>query len=174
MHRIRIWDPMVRLFHWSLVAGFAANALLVDKDSSLHLWIGYAVVGLIAFRIVWGFVGGRYARFASFPPSISGARNQALEMIEHRVSVHRGHTPLGAWMIYNLLAAMLLIGASGYMMTLDAFWGLQWPEMLHEAAVSWAEISVVAHIAAVVFESRRTRINLPLAMITGYKTLPTE
>ena len=57
-------------------------------------------------------------------------------------------------------------------MTTDMFWGVEWPETVHETAVTWAEISVVLHVAAVVFESLRTRVNLPRAMVTGYKRLP--
>ena len=86
--------------------------------------------------------------------------------------IHVGHTPLGALMIYNLLATLLLIGLSGYLMTTDMFWGTEWTEELHEAAVTWAEISVLLHIAAVVFESVRTRVNLPRAMVTGVKQIP--
>ncbi len=174
MTKVRVWDPVVRAFHWSLVAFFAANALFVDDDSKLHQWIGYAIVALVVLRIAWGFIGPRYARFRSFPPSASAAIGQLTEMATGRRHVHRGHSPLGAWMIYNLMAAMLVIGLSGYLMTTDAFWGVEWPEELHEVAVTWAEISVLLHIAAVWFESRRTRVNLPRAMITGYKDLPAE
>ena len=71
--KIKVWDPLVRLFHWSLVVGFAANALFLDDESKLHNWIGYGIVGLVLVRIVWGLVGTRYARFSSFPPSLSGA-----------------------------------------------------------------------------------------------------
>ena len=174
MSRVRVWDPFVRAFHWSLVAFFAANALFVDDDGKLHQWIGYAIVALVLLRIAWGFVGSPYARFASFPPDIAGALGQASEIVTGRRRPHRGHSPLGAWMIYNLLAATLVIGLSGYLMTTDAFWGLEWPEELHELAVTWAEISVLVHIAAVFFEGHRTRVNLPRAMITGYKDLPME
>ncbi|MCA8928069.1 MAG: cytochrome b/b6 domain-containing protein [Alphaproteobacteria bacterium] len=173
-HRIRVWDPFVRLFHWTLVICFALNALLVEDESQWHIWIGYTVAGLVAARLVWGVVGSRYARFASFPPSVGGALQQAGDIASGRVRPHVGHTPLGAWMIYNLLLTLAVIAASGYLMTTDAFWGLEWPEELHEAAVTWAEISVVAHIAAVVFESRRTGINLPRAMVTGYKETPAD
>ena len=172
MQQIKVWDPLVRLFHWSLVAAFAANALLVDHDSQLHLWIGYTVVGLVAIRIVWGIVGSPYARFASFPPSVKGALGQVGEVVSGLRRIHVGHTPLGALMIYNLLATLLLIGLSGYLMTTDMFWGTEWTEELHEAAVTWAEISVLLHIAAVVFESVRTRVNLPRAMVTGVKQIP--
>jgi len=125
MSKIRVWDPLVRVFHWSLVGLFAANALFVDDESELHIWIGHTVTGLV-------------------------------------------------WMIYNLLFALLVIGASGYLMTTDTFWAVEWPEDLHEFAVGWAEVSVVMHIAAVIFESRRTRTNLPRAMVTGYKETSLE
>ena len=172
MQRLNVWDPFVRLFHWSLVAGFAANALVVDKDSDLHQWIGYAVVVLVLARLLWGLVGTRYARFSSFPPSLSGAFGQLRETLSGIRNIHVGHTPLGALMIYNLLGSMLLIGFSGWLMTTDAYWGAEWPEELHAAVVNWAEISVVLHIAAVLFESWRTRVNLPRAMVTGCKELP--
>lgn len=94
---------------------------------------------------------------------------QMTDIAAGRTRAHVGHTPLGAWMIYNLLVTMLLIGLSGYLMTTDMFWGTEWTEELHEILVSWAELSVVAHIAAVIFESHRLHVNLPRAMVTGYK-----
>ena len=172
MTRLKVWDPFVRLFHWSLVIGFGANALVVDDDGKLHQWIGYAVVALVVLRIVWGLIGTKYARFTSFPPSLPGAIGQVREMFAGEKRVHIGHTPLGALMIYNLLASMLVIGVSGFLMTTNMFWGVEWPEELHEASVAWAEISVVLHIAAVFFESWRTSVNLPRAMVTGCKELP--
>jgi len=173
MQHIKVWDAFVRVFHWLLVAGFAANALVVDDDSKLHQWIGYAIVALVLARILWGFAGTRYARFSSFPASFRASLGQLRDMLTGRGSLHIGHTPLGALMIYNLIFALLVIGMSGFLMTTDMFWGVEWPEELHEAAVAWAEVSVVLHIAAVLFESLRTRVNLPRAMVTGYKCIPT-
>lgn len=172
--RIRVWDPLVRVFHWSLVILFALNALIIDDESQWHEWIGYGVAGLVAFRLIWGFIGSRYARFHSFPPSIAGAQEQFGDMLNGRIRRHTGHTPLGAWMIYNLLLALAVIAVSGYLMTTNLFWGVEWVEEVHEAAVTWAELSIVAHITAVLFESYRTRINLPRAMVTGYKEMPTD
>ncbi|AZQ69332.1 cytochrome B [Silicimonas algicola] len=174
MERIKVWDPVVRVFHWTLVAGFAANALFVDDDSKLHQWIGYAILGLVAIRVLWGVVGTRYARFANFPPSLSGSLDQIREMAGGETHRHVGHTPLGALMIYNILATLLVIGLSGYLMTTNMFWGVEWPEELHEVAVTWAEISVVLHIVAVLYESWRTSVNLPRAMVTGCKVLPSD
>ncbi len=94
-------------------------------------------------------------------------------MATRRKHTHIGHSPLGALMIYNLLLALLVIGLSGYLMTTNMFWGVEWPEELHEVAVAWAEISAVAHVLAVIFESRRLGVNLPRAMVTGYKDIKT-
>ena len=174
MQRIKVWDPLVRLFHWSLVLAFAANALMIDDDSKLHQWVGYGIIGLVLLRILWGFAGSHYARFASFPPSLEGAREQLIDIATHRSRVHVGHTPLGAWMIYNLLLALLVLCLSGYLMTTDLFWGVEWPEEVHEVAVTWTEVSVVLHILAVIHESRRTGVNLPRAMIRGYKDIPSK
>lgn len=172
--RYKVWDPLVRVFHWSLVAGFAANALFLDPEGKLHEQVGYAVVALIGLRVIWGLVGPRLARFSSFPPSPQAALEQMQDFATGRRRAHLGHTPLGALMIYNLLLTILLIGLSGYAMTTDMFWGVDWVEEAHELLVTWAEISVAAHITAVLVESWRTRVNLPRAMVTGVKSIPDE
>jgi cytochrome b len=170
----KIWDPVVRVFHWSLVGLFTANALILDDDGAAHEWVGYAIVALVCLRLVWGFVGPRSARFAAFLPGLGAVTEQISDIATHRRRTHLGHSPLGALMIVNLLAVMLGIGATGYMMTTNAFWGIEWVEDVHEILVTWAEISVVLHIAAVMFESRRTGINLPRAMVTGTKRVPDD
>ena len=81
MQRIKVWDPLVRVFHWLLVLGFAANATVVEDDSKLHTWIGYGVVALVLIRILWGLVGTRYARFSSFPASLSQAKGQVSDIV---------------------------------------------------------------------------------------------
>ncbi len=172
MQKIRVWDPVVRLFHWSLVAAFLANAFYTRPGREVHQWVGYTVAGLIALRLVWGLVGTRHARFADFLPSPRAAIGQLRDMATGRKRVHAGHSPLGALMIYNLLLTMAGLAASGYAMTTVAYFGVDWVGQVHEALVTWAEFNIVAHVLAVVVESRRLGINLPKSMVTGYKTLP--
>lgn len=169
MKRLYVWDPLVRLFHWSLVAAFLANAFVTRPGKEVHELIGYGVAALIALRLIWGLVGPRHARFADFPPSPSASIGQLREMASGRRNAHAGHSPLGALMIYNLLATMGAIALTGWMQTTVAYFGVEWVTELHEALVTWAELSVVAHVAAVVLESRRLRVNLPKSMVTGYK-----
>jgi len=172
MKTVRVWDPFVRIFHWSLVLSLTINAFFNKGDSTAHHWIGYFVATLILARVAWGFIGSNYARFSSFPPSIVGSLEQASDISVGRKTAHIGHTPLGALMIYNLISTVFVICLSGYLMTTDAFWGTDWIEELHRGAVTWAEFSAAIHIGAVFVESFRTKVNLPRAMITGYKNLP--
>ncbi len=172
MIRTYVWDPLVRLIHWLVVVGVLANAFLNKPGKEAHELIGYAVTAIVVVRILWGFLGSRHARFSSFPPSPGASMQQAGEMLSGRTRAHVGHTPLGALMIYNLLLTLMLIGLTGWMQTTLTWFGVDWVEELHEALVTWVEICVVLHVAAVLFESRRTGVNLPKAMVTGYKDLP--
>ncbi len=167
-----VWDLAVRLFHWSLVAAFAANALFTASGKTMHRRVGYVVLGLLALRLVWGFIGSRHARFADFPPAPGAAIAELRDLAAGRHRLHLGHSPLGALMIYNLLVTLVAIGATGYMMTTLPFFGMDWVEELHGAFVTWAELSIVAHVAAVIWQSHRLGVNLPHAMVTGYKVVP--
>lgn len=164
-----VWDPFIRIFHWSLVVLFLGNAFVTDDDSKLHEWVGYGVLVLIGLRIIWGFVGPRRARFSSFRPSVQGAlfhlRNLALGEVHAQVT----HNPVGALMVYNLLGTLILIGVTGYMMTTTMFWGYEWVEELHEFLTNWALFSIVFHVGGVFFESRRTGVNLVAKMTLGAK-----
>ncbi|MCF1710021.1 cytochrome b/b6 domain-containing protein [Tabrizicola sp. J26] len=170
--KVRVWDPFVRIFHWSVVGGFLANAIFTNPEKSLHHTIGLTVLGLVALRLVWGLIGPRHARFSDFPPNPAAAMDQMREMATGRRRIHLGHSPLGALMIYNLLLTLIAIGVTGYMQTTVAWFGVEWVEELHGAFVTWAEISVALHVLAVFTESRRLGVNLPRSMLTGYKSLP--
>ncbi|KIC08216.1 cytochrome B [Leisingera sp. ANG-M1] len=172
MHNSYVWDPLVRLFHWLLAGSFIANALFTDPDGTLHQNIGYFIAALVVARILWGLIGSRYARFSSFPPDFKAAAGQLEDIAVWRSGCRKGHSPLGALMIYNLLATILGIALTGWLLTFAPLSTAVWPEALHEILVHWAEASVLLHVAAVLFESRRTKVNLARAMVTGYKELP--
>lgn len=175
MSRVRTWDPFVRAFHWSLVTLVMLDAFILDPERGPHAMAGYAVAGLVVLRLVWGFVGSRHARFSSFPPSVSAARDHAEAMLKgRREQPHLTHNPLGALMVYNLLATLAAITATGIAMKTDYFWGVNWVEVAHEVLVNWLLVSVGLHLAGVVFETRRSGVNLVRAMVTGWKELPNQ
>jgi cytochrome b len=107
--RVKVWDVGVRLFHWSLVALFFVAYFSGDDDSQLHVYAGYGVLALVAFRIVWGFVGTKHARFADFVRGRAATVGYARSMFARRPIHYLGHNPLGGWMVVALLVC--LIGA---------------------------------------------------------------
>lgn len=110
---IRVWDPLVRIFHWSLVLAFAVAYLSGDEENSLHIYSGYIVAGLIIFRLVWGIVGTRYARFSHFIYSPAAVATYMKDLLAGRPQHHVGHNPAAGWMIVVLLVTLAVITVSG-------------------------------------------------------------
>ncbi|MFQ5467998.1 MAG: cytochrome b/b6 domain-containing protein [Kiloniellaceae bacterium] len=110
---IRVWDPFVRVFHWAVVAGFFIAYFTEDDLLSLHVWAGYTVGGLVVLRILWGFVGPRYARFSDFVCRPSKAWSYARDLIAFRARRHVGHSPAGGLMALVLMAGLLATVWSG-------------------------------------------------------------
>lgn len=168
---VKVWDPFVRLFHWSLVGLFAFAFLTGDEWQQPHELAGYAIAGLVAARILWGLVGSRHARFASFvrPLRVFGFLRQTASFSAPR---YLGHNPAGGIMVLALLAAIAVIATTGFMMTTDAYWGVEWVEELHETA-AFATLGLIAlHVAGVILASLEHGENLVRAMITGRKRAP--
>jgi cytochrome b len=166
---VRVWDPLVRLFHWSLVGLFAFALFTGDEWKSAHIVAGYIVGGLVIFRILWGVVGPKNARFASFvrgPAATLGYLRSALAFSAPR---YLGHNPAGGAMIVALLAAIATIATTGYMMTTDTFWGVEWVEDVHETTVYVTLGLIALHVGGVVLASIEHRENLMRAMLTGMK-----
>jgi cytochrome b len=171
---LRVWDRFVRLFHWALVASFFTAWATTEHIGLLHKAAGYVALGLVAMRLVWGFVGSRHARFAAFVPSPRALRTYLRAWLRGQEPRCAGHNPLGALMILFLLAAVTVIGVSGWMLTLDAFWGSEIVENLHEAAVDLTLLAVCIHVLANIVGGFRHRENLILSMITGRKPVVTS
>ncbi len=169
--RIHVWDPFVRLFHWTVVSGCLIAYVFTDWRN-LHKFTGYVVLAMVVLRIIWGFVGTRHARFADFVRSPREVWDYGRRLLQGREDPSLGHNPLGGLMVVALLTTLLAIGISGWMMTLDAFWGEDWVEELHANLVNLLLVLVGLHLAGVLFTSLRERVNLVKAMITGYKEFP--
>ena len=166
---VQVWDPFVRIFHWSLVGLFVIAFVTGDETEWLHLTAGYSIAALVLLRIIWGFVGPRHARFSDFvrtPREVTDYVHSAMRL---RAPRYLGHNPAGGAMIIALLAMLVGISATGFMMTTDAFWGAQWVEDLHEGLVYVTLGLIALHVAGVVFASIEHGENLVKAMITGRK-----
>jgi cytochrome b len=166
---VRVWDPVVRLFHWTVVVCCLLAGFVFDDGKSIHQTIGWVAMAALAIRIVWGFVGTRHARFSDFVPGPRRLFLYLAALIRGRESRHIGHNPAAAVMILALMALLAATGVTGWMLTLDAFFGEVWLEALHEAITTSIFLLVGVHVAAAIWESLRHRENLILAMITGTK-----
>jgi cytochrome b len=172
MQEIKVWDLLVRVLHWSLVAVVVGAWLTRDSEDPRHLQLGYAALAIVVARIIWGFVGSHYARFADFIRSPGATFAYLKEVLAHREPRHLGHNPLGGWMIVMLLALVTAICFTGWLYTTDAYWGVAWVGELHEALTNALIVLVVLHVLGVVFTSIRQRENLVKAMLTGMKKAP--
>ena len=166
---VKVWDPFVRLFHWSLVAGFALAWLSAEESRSLHEYLGYAVAGLVLARVLWGFVGSRHARFSDFLRPPRAVLAYLGDIARRREARYLGHNPAGAAMIVALLVAIGGTALSGWLYTTDRFWGVEWVEEAHELLAHLTLALVALHVAGVALASRRHAENLVRAMIDGRK-----
>jgi cytochrome b len=165
----KVWDPFVRVFHWSLVALFAIAFLTGDEVERVHVAAGYAIAGLLALRIIWGFVGPRHARFADFVRSPRVAIAYLRDAIAFRSHRYLGHNPAGGLMVLALIVMLIGTCSTGYLMTTDAYWGLKTMEHVHEAFANATIALVALHVIGVLATSLSHRENLIKAMITGRK-----
>ncbi|MBL8906398.1 MAG: cytochrome b/b6 domain-containing protein [Rhizobiales bacterium] len=166
---VRVWDPAVRAFHWGLAASILAAWLTSDEWTSAHIWVGYLAGALVTFRVVWGFAGSPYARFKSFVQSPRSIARYLADMVTGRERRYLGHNPAGGAMIVALLATVALLGLTGWMQTLDRFWGEEWLEGLHEFLADGLLVLIAAHITGVLLASWRHGENLVFGMISGRK-----
>ena len=169
---VRVWDPVVRLFHWTVVAGCAIN-LIVEEGNTFHRAVGYVVAAAVAVRVVWGFTGKGHARFSDFIPTPAALLGYLRQLVSRNEPRFIGHNPAGSVMIFLLLGALIAVSITGWMMGLDRFFGNETLEELHETFAMTILVLAGIHVAAAVFESMRHRENLIKSMFTGRKRKPT-
>ncbi len=182
-NQIKVWDPALRLFHWSLVLAFTVAYLTEEDLLDVHVVAGYTVLGLVVFRLLWGFIGTPHARFRDFVfrPRVIGAYLK--DLLYFRAKRYLGHNPVGGAMIVILLASLLITtltglgvyGAEEHAGPLAAWFvgtGESWEdafEETHEFFANFTLFLVFLHVTGVVIESFIHRENLTRAMVTGRK-----
>ena len=169
---IKVWDPFVRLFHWSLALSVAIAWLSTEEWRSAHEAAGYVAGALVAARMFWGLLGSRYARFSQFvrPPSTVVAHVTAILLGSERR--YLGHNPAGGAMILVLLLAIGATTITGWLLTTDLFWGSRPIGIIHSLCGNAVVVLVGVHVIGVVLASLRHRENLVRAMATGFKRAP--
>lgn len=167
--RIRVWDAPVRVFHWLMVLSFTGAYLTAESERwrMVHVSLGYALGGLVVFRLVWGVVGTRYARFSSFVRGPVVVLRYLRGMLGGQPVRYVGHNPAGAVAIVLMLACSGVIVGSGWAVYNDL--GGHLAEALHEGVGNFMLAVVGVHIAGVVMASRLHQENLVRAMVTGTK-----
>jgi len=166
--KILVWDAPTRVFHWLLALCFAGAYLSADFDRLLavHLTLGYTMLGLVAFRLVWGLIGTRYARFANFIRKPKEVARYAGQLLSFKAEHPVGHNPLGSVSIILMLLSTLVIVLSGWLYVSG---GPKLIKEFHEGAAAFMLAVVAVHVAGVVFASLMERQNLARSMLNGYK-----
>jgi cytochrome b len=178
--RIKVWDPLVRVFHWSLVAAFTIAFLTGDEVLSLHVIAGYTIAGLLLVRIVWGLIGTRYARFSNFVYRPATVKSYLKDVIAFRARRYLGHNPAGGAMVVALLLMLLGTVVSGLLAygveeqagplaSLVAGIDGDWLEELHEFFANTTLALVALHVLGVITASWQHSENLVASMWNGYK-----
>jgi cytochrome b len=195
-NEITVWDPLVRLFHWTLVIAFTLayftqegpfEDLLDQMDETwlqaIHVWAGYTIAGLLLFRLFWGFVGPHHARFSDFVRGPREILRYVKDVLTLRAPRHLGHNPAGGAMIVALLLSLTITVVAGLMLYgadkgLGPLAGLLLDSSeaaihsikeVHEFFANFTLLLVVGHLVGVIWESLLHRENLAHAMITGRK-----
>jgi len=190
---VRVWDLGIRVFHWSLVTAFTVAYVTGEGEDDIHVYAGYIIGGLLAYRLLWGFIGTKYARFNSFLYGPRETIDYLAGMIRGRTRHYLGHNPAGGAMVFLLLfsiAAAVITGLEAYgsegkgalaahslpvIQSADANEqnnngkGDEFREEAHEFFSHLSLILIVLHILGVFVSSKLEGENLVRAMITGRK-----
>jgi cytochrome b len=168
---VEVWDFPLRLWHW-LLAIFVLTAWFTPTVyDGLHRIVGYTVIGLLAFRLVWGFWGSRYSRFRMVGVRLRAAPGYLWNLRRGITGRYIGLNPAGTLMLVALLLSLAVSAITGAMSVTVTFFGVWWIEDTHAYASDAAIVLVVLHVLGVVLMGLLQRENLIRAMITGRKRI---
>ncbi len=180
---IKVWDPLVRFFHWSLASSFIIAYITSENLITVHSWAGYLIISLLLIRTLWGFIGSHYARFADFIYSPATIKQFFQETIHLKAKRYIGHNPAGGAMIIALMLSLFLTTATGMLLlgsdehsgpfaSLFLETSKEWSDIFEETHEFFANLTIlliIGHLFGVLIESFIHKENLALSMITGFK-----
>ncbi|WP_269532296.1 cytochrome b/b6 domain-containing protein [Chitinimonas sp. BJYL2] len=171
--RVAVWDPLVRLTHWTVALLVLGNFLNEDGET-WHRYAGYTVVALVLIRLVWGWVGPGHARLWTELPTPQRITAYVSALWQGKAPRYLGHNPLGMLMMLALWSVLLGLGLTGWLMGTDMFWGEEWVEEIHEALANSLMVLVPLHVLAAIMASLHERDNLIAAMVHGKKSVSND
>jgi len=171
---IAVWDLPLRLWHWALAICVLAAWSTPTVYDRLHRIVGYTVLGLLAFRLVWGFLGSRYSRFRMVGVRLRAAPGYLWNLRRGMTGRYIGLNPAGTLMLVALLASLAVSTITGAMSVTVTFFGVWWVEDTHHYSSDAVIVLVVLHVVGVVLMGILQRENLIRAMITGRKRIRTH
>ena len=166
---IRVWDPVVRIFHWTVVVGCVVDLFILEDGKTAHRVIGYIVAFALVMRLLWGFIGSKHARFADFVPTPTKLSHYLKALLRREEPRYVGHNPAGAVVMLALMGLLAAVSVTGWTLTLDVYFGSKALEELHEGIANFILVLAGLHAAAAIYEGRRHNENLVWAMVTGRK-----
>jgi cytochrome b len=169
-----VWDIIIRVFHWLLVLAYCTAQLTAEEWDAAHEYTGYIILGLVAFRTIWGFGGPRNARFSEFVKSPSAIKAHLTNLLTGRHTAEAGHNPAGGAMVLVLLAWLALTGLTGWLSTTLSGNIAELLEKSHEFLGEYSLLLIALHVAGVIVMSRVERQDLATSMIDGKKYLKSD
>ena len=180
---VHVWDPLIRVFHWGLVVSFLVAFITEDDWLQLHVMAGYVVLGLLAFRLVWGLVGSYHARFWNFVQGPQRTWMYVKNLLRSHPERYLGHNPAGGAMVVALLILLVLTSITGLMtygheelsgplaglMNGQPYWLGEMLEEGHEVLANLTLLLVFLHVGGVVLASIQHGENLVRSMFDGLK-----
>lgn len=185
---VKVWDPFIRIFHWTLVLAFFVAYLTEEDFLDIHTFAGYTVLVLILLRIIWGLFGTNHARFSDFIYSPKVIKHFIKDTLSFRAKRYLGHNPAGGAMILLMIVSLLITTITGiavygaeeqagpmatWFSQGHGFWGKAFEE-IHEFFSNFTLLLIFIHVAGVIVESFIHRENLVKSMITGMKSSETD
>ena len=187
-HTVKVWDPFVRIFHWTLVLSFFIAYITEEDFLVIHSFAGYTVLALLLLRIVWGLIGTRHARFSDFTYSPQTIKAFIKDTLYLRAKRYLGHNPAGGAMILLMIISLLITTVTGlaiygieeqagplasWSTQKDSLWGDVFEET-HEFFANFTLLLVFMHVAGVIIESFIHKENLVKSMVDGKKRSDTH
>jgi cytochrome b len=164
-----VWNLQTRIIHWLIAIPVLFNFFIEGGDRP-HKILGYIALAALVLRIIWGFKSAsHYAHFRHFPLKANDVLAYGLSLTKAEQNPYKAHNPVASWIYIFIWILVLLLGITGFMMGLDAYWGEEWLEELHESLSSGMKVLVLLHFVGIIMDSIKYKRKTWLGMITGKK-----